>query len=88
MYFRDVVLGLEYLHYQKIIHRDIKPSNLLVSDENRIKIADFGICNEFRGDDDSLRTITFGTPAFMVLCFILTPYRRQHRFDVHCVISS
>ena len=27
--FRDVILGLEYLHYQKIIHRDIKPSNLL-----------------------------------------------------------
>lgn len=64
-YFRDVVLGLEYLHYQKIIHRDIKPSNLLVSDEDRIKIADFGVCNEFNQEDDAILTSTTGTPAFV-----------------------
>lgn len=41
--FKDTVLGLEYLHYQKVIHRDIKPANLLVTREHRIKISDFGV---------------------------------------------
>ncbi|XP_063598075.1 calcium/calmodulin-dependent protein kinase kinase 1-like isoform X1 [Penaeus indicus] len=63
-YFRDVVLGIEYLHYQKIIHRDIKPSNLLLGDNGHIQIADFGVCNEFDGQDAFL-TNTAGTPAFM-----------------------
>jgi len=61
--FRDVVLGLEYLHYQKIIHRDIKPSNLLRGDNGQVKIADLGVSNEFDGVDAYL-TNTAGTPAF------------------------
>ncbi|KAB7506328.1 Calcium/calmodulin-dependent protein kinase kinase 2 [Armadillidium nasatum] len=64
LFFRDVLLGIEYLHYQKIIHRDIKPSNLLLGDHGHIKIADFGVCNEFDGQDAYL-TNTAGTPAFM-----------------------
>lgn len=52
------------MHYQKIIHRDIKPSNLLVGEDGHIKIADFGVSNEFKGAD-ALLTNTVGTPAFM-----------------------
>ncbi|XP_054901255.1 calcium/calmodulin-dependent protein kinase kinase 1b isoform X2 [Poeciliopsis prolifica] len=63
-YFRDVVLGIEYLHYHKIIHRDIKPSNLLLGDDGHVKIADFGVSNEFEGHD-ALLSSTAGTPAFM-----------------------
>ncbi|KAJ4445477.1 hypothetical protein ANN_07285, partial [Periplaneta americana] len=63
-YFRDVVMGIEYLHYQRIIHRDIKPSNLLLSEDDRVQIADFGVCNEFHGNDASLSN-TAGTPAFV-----------------------
>ncbi|TFK49719.1 kinase-like protein [Heliocybe sulcata] len=41
---RDVILGLEYLHYQGIIHRDIKPANLMyTSDRRAVKITDFGV---------------------------------------------
>ncbi|CAD5125381.1 DgyrCDS13618 [Dimorphilus gyrociliatus] len=63
-YFRDTLSGLEYLHYQKIIHRDIKPSNLLLSEEGRIKIADFGVSDEFIGSDARFDS-SAGTPAFM-----------------------
>ncbi|XP_073168387.1 calcium/calmodulin-dependent protein kinase kinase 2 isoform X3 [Lepidochelys kempii] len=55
---------LYMVHYQKIIHRDIKPSNLLVGEDGHIKIADFGVSNEFKGTD-ALLTNTVGTPAFM-----------------------
>ncbi|MBN3296102.1 KKCC2 kinase, partial [Amia calva] len=63
-YFQDLLRGIEYLHYQKIIHRDIKPSNLLVGEDGHIKIADFGVSNKFEGSD-ALLTSTVGTPAFL-----------------------
>nr|CAD7409250.1 unnamed protein product [Timema poppensis] len=63
-YFRDVIQGIEYLHYQRIIHRDIKPSNLLLGEDGCVQIGDFGVCNEFHGSDASLSN-TAGTPAFM-----------------------
>ncbi|XP_056601530.1 calcium/calmodulin-dependent protein kinase kinase 1 isoform X1 [Triplophysa dalaica] len=63
-YFIDIVLGIEYLHYQKIVHRDIKPSNLLLGDDGHVKIADFGVSNQFEGND-ALLSSTAGTPAFM-----------------------
>ena len=41
-YARDICMGLEYLHFQKVVHRDLKPSNLLIAKDQRIKISDFG----------------------------------------------
>lgn len=52
------------MHYQKIVHRDIKPSNLLLGDDGHVKIADFGVSNQFEGSDARLSS-TAGTPAFM-----------------------
>ncbi|KAJ8658302.1 hypothetical protein O0I10_005985 [Lichtheimia ornata] len=56
--FRDVVSGLDYLHYQGIIHRDIKPANLLLTNEHVVKISDFGVSyfNELlAGGDDVIQ---------------------------------
>ncbi|TPX39716.1 hypothetical protein SeMB42_g06278 [Synchytrium endobioticum] len=64
-YFTDVVLGLEYLHYQRIIHRDIKPENLLLTLDHKVQIADFGISHMFQeGEDDPLLDNKNTSPLF------------------------
>ncbi|KAJ3180087.1 hypothetical protein HDU87_002312 [Geranomyces variabilis] len=67
-YFRDVVLGLEYLHYKRIIHRDIKPENLLLKAGpplGVIQIADFGISNMFEeGEEEPVVDDKNSSPLF------------------------
>ncbi|ODQ65597.1 kinase-like protein [Nadsonia fulvescens var. elongata DSM 6958] len=75
--FRDLLLGVEFLHFQGIIHRDIKPANLLLSEDNVVKISDFGvsyassIMNNNQDDEIELAK-TAGTPAFFApeLCIL------------------
>jgi len=42
--------AMAYLHEQSICHRDLKCSNLLVSSDNRLKLADFGLARELNTD--------------------------------------
>ena len=63
-YFVQLIEGLAFLHFHKIIHRDIKPSNLLVDGNGKLKITDFGVSKMFEGDDAELRQ-TAGTAPFL-----------------------
>ncbi|KAI9272238.1 kinase-like domain-containing protein [Helicostylum pulchrum] len=65
--FRDIVNGLDYLHYQGIIHRDIKPANLLLSQDGVAKISDFGVSyyNELLAADANTIMIHPNDPVFL-----------------------
>lgn len=63
---RDVLLGLHCLHNHEgggAVHRDIKPDNLLVTDDLRVKIGDFGLARFTRYVGEPIR-MDVGTPMF------------------------
>ncbi|KAK9830087.1 hypothetical protein WJX72_009710 [[Myrmecia] bisecta] len=62
-YFRDVIQGLDYLHFNRVVHGDLKPENMLLAADGRVKISDFGSAHVFARGDTMLRTA--GTPAFL-----------------------
>ncbi|MGD2113611.1 MAG: serine/threonine-protein kinase [Acidobacteriota bacterium] len=39
----EVAEGLEYAHSRGVVHRDVKPANILLTEDRRVKLTDFGI---------------------------------------------
>ena len=64
-WFRDLILGIEYLHAQGVVHRDIKPDNLLLTEDDVLKIVDFGVSEMFERNSDLMTTKSAGSPAFL-----------------------
>ena len=64
-YMREVISAVKYLHSfdPPIIHRDIKPENILLDENGRVKLADFGWSNY--ANTNELRKTYCGTPEYL-----------------------
>ncbi|CAH8582821.1 unnamed protein product [Schistosoma guineensis] len=61
---REVLQGLEFLHEKLIIHRDMKAGNILLTLNNEVKLADFGVSAKLT-DEMQKRSTFIGTPYWM-----------------------
>jgi serine/threonine-protein kinase len=61
-----VAEAVDHAHRQGIVHRDLKPSNVLIDEQGRPHVADFGLAKQVSGGDALTRSgAILGTPSYL-----------------------
>ena len=80
---RDALRAVNYAHENGIVHRDLKPGNLMLDDQRRVKVTDFGIARVFGGPRLTRTGREMGTPTYMSPEQIRSPHQVDHLTDVY-----
>ncbi len=63
--FTPMLKALTYAHEKGIIHRDLKPDNIMITDEGKVIVMDFGLARREGGSMITASGVAIGTPAYM-----------------------
>jgi serine/threonine protein kinase len=73
----EIASALKYIHALDIVHRDIKPSNILLNNDKRARVGDFGITRLLPNDQTYVKTNNLRwTPGYED-----PKYRQTYRFS-------
>ncbi len=61
----QVCSALKHAHDIGVIHRDLKPANLILTEENQVKLVDFGIAKIFGDGEQTVAGSVLGTADYM-----------------------
>ncbi len=62
---RQICEGLTEAHKLEVVHRDLKPQNIMVDEEGKARIMDFGIARSLKGKGMTGAGVMIGTPEYM-----------------------
>lgn len=82
-YFDQCAQALKYTHSMDITHRDIKPSNIFITNEDDIKLFDFGIAKSELSLSQTVTGQTLGTVMYMSPEQVVDPKRVTVKTDVY-----
>jgi len=82
-YFEQCLAALTVTHAKEIVHRDIKPSNIFITQNDDVKILDFGIAKVKEGSLGTRTNQMLGTPVYMSPEQIKSPKSVGTKSDVY-----
>ena len=81
---RPIAEGLETAHRVGVLHRDIKPPNILINEDNRPVLIDFGSAR-FATADATSTTVTFHTPPYAAIEQYVKTYPQGPWTDIYAL---
>jgi len=81
---KPVAEGLDRAHRVGVLHRDIKPPNILITDDNRPVLIDFGSAR-FEAAEATSTSVTFHTPPYAALEQYVKTYPQGPWTDVYAL---